>query len=183
MMLDDDVIVQGDVTTLKPQHKAVAAGCQQWYVNGDGFESSTDLSYADVPYFGYGVLSGRGAAALPVRTSTRRSAFRATRAGGSAEVARTDQAVAGARPCRGSSGASPRSRTIASSPPPPARRRPPFVEELRNAWAWNFGLVVIDLSTETARAHGQISKAGSRPTYRQRVLAYDSLARAGPQHF
>ena len=57
MMLDDDVIVQGDITTLKPQHKAVAAGCQQWYVNGDGFESSTELSYADVPYFGYGVLS------------------------------------------------------------------------------------------------------------------------------
>ena len=57
VMLDDDVIVQGDITTLKPQHKAVAAGCQQWYVNGDGFESSTDLSYADVPYFGYGVLS------------------------------------------------------------------------------------------------------------------------------
>jgi len=52
VMLDDDVIVQGDITTLTTQHKAVAAGCQQWFVKEDAFESSTDLSYADVPYFG-----------------------------------------------------------------------------------------------------------------------------------
>ena len=58
VMLDDDVIVQGDVTTLTTRNKAVAAGCQQWYVGHEGeFQSSTTLTYADVPYFGFGVLS------------------------------------------------------------------------------------------------------------------------------
>ena len=36
VMLDDDVIVQGDVTTLTTRNKAVAAGCQQWYVGHKG---------------------------------------------------------------------------------------------------------------------------------------------------
>ena len=48
VMLDDDVIVQGDITTLKTRHKTVAAGCQQWYVGGDGYESSTELTSAYV---------------------------------------------------------------------------------------------------------------------------------------
>ena len=71
----------------------MAAGCQQWYVNGDGFESSIRLSYADVPYFGYGVLSEeRGDPACAHEHSTEcvpgdaRQWF--------AEVARTDEAVA-----------------------------------------------------------------------------------------
>ena len=93
VMLDDDVIVQGDITTLKPQQKAVAAGCQQWYVNGDGFESSTDLSYADVPYFGYGVLSeDRGDPSCAHEHATECVPGDARR--WFAEVARTDQAVA-----------------------------------------------------------------------------------------
>ena len=91
-MLDDDVIVQGDVTTLKPQHKAVAAGCQQWYVNGDDFESSTDLSYADVPYFGFGVLSARDDPACAHEHATECVPGDARR--WFAEVARTDEAVA-----------------------------------------------------------------------------------------
>ena len=92
VMLDDDVIVQGDVTTLKTRHKTVAAGCQQWYVGGDGYESSTELTYADVPYFGFGVLSARGDPSCLQEGATEcvpgdaRQWF--------AEVARTDQAVA-----------------------------------------------------------------------------------------
>ena len=62
-------------------------------MNGDDFEASTDLSYADVPYFGYGVLSEeRGRPFLRARC-TRRSRSRDARRW-FAEVARTDEAVA-----------------------------------------------------------------------------------------
>lgn len=144
VMLDDDVIVQGDVTTLTTQNKAVAAGCQQWYVNGDGFESSTDLTYADVPYFGFGVLSARDGdpgcsheGATECVPGDARQWF--------AEVARTDQTVS-------KRAAWPRFlRRLAAigddafAAEPSLDDGDAFVEELYNTRAWNFGLVVIDL--------------------------------------
>ena len=142
VMLDDDVIVQGDVTTLTTQHKAVAAGCQQWFVKEDAFASSTNLSYADVPYFGYGVLSAaRGDPACAGAHSTEcvpgdaRDWF--------AEVARTDAAV-----LRRASWPNFLRRLAAAkdafTTAPDAGDA--FVDELHAARAWNFGLVVIDLA-------------------------------------
>ena len=156
VMLDDDVIVQGDVTTLTTRNKAVAAGCQQWYVGHDGeFQSSTTLTYADVPYFGFGVLSAGDDPSCSHEGATEcvpgdaRQWF--------AEVARTDQAVA-----RRASWPRFLRRLAAIGddalfPSPDAGGA--FVDELYNTRAWNFGLVVIDLDTWkqhklTAKYHG-----------------------------
>ena len=172
-MLDDDVIVQGDITTLKPQQKAVAAGCQQWYVNGDGFESSTELSYADVPYFGYGVLSEeRGDPTCAHEHATEcvpgdaRQWF--------AEVARTDEAVArrASWPRLLRRLAALKDDAFAASPD----EGDAFVEELRNARAWNFGLVVIDL--DTWKQHKLTAKYTGwlEANYRREFWPSDSLA-------
>ena len=175
VMLDDDVIVQGDITTLKPQQKAVAAGCQQWYVNGDGFESSTDLSYADVPYFGYGVLSEeRGDPSCASEHATECVPGDARR--WFAEVARTDQAVArrAALPRLLRRLAAVKDDAFGAEPLPDEGDA--FVEELRNARAWNFGLVVIDLNTWkqhklTAKYTGWLEA-----NYRRGYWPSDSLA-------
>ena len=144
VMLDDDVIVQGDVTTLTTRNKAVAAGCQQWYVGHEGeFQSSTTLTYADVPYFGFGVLSAQDDPGCSHEGATEcvpgdaRDWF--------AEVARTDQAVArrASWPRFLRRLAAIKDDAFAASPDDGDA----FVDELYNTHAWNFGLVVIDLDT------------------------------------
>ena len=156
VMLDDDVIVQGDITTLKTRHKTVAAGCQQWYVGGDGYESSTELTYADVPYFGFGVLSARGDPSCLQEGATEcvpgdaRQWF--------AEVARTDQAVA-------RRAAWPRFlRRLAAirddalfAAEPSLDDGDVFVEELYNTRAWNCGLAARYQLVEATQAHGEVS--------------------------
>ena len=175
VMLDDDVIVQGDVTTLKTRHKTVAAGCQQWYVGGDGYESSTELTYADVPYFGFGVLSARGDPSCLQEGATEcvpgdaRQWF--------AEVARTDQAVA-------RRAAWPRFlRRLAAirddalfAAEPSLDAGDAFVEELYNTRAWNFGLVVIDINSW--KRHKLTAKYTSwlEANYRHKFWPSDSLA-------
>ena len=67
VMLDDDVIVRGDVADVRVEEagKALAAGCQSWYVDAASsrLASSTTLSYLDVPFFGFGTLSAARPAA------------------------------------------------------------------------------------------------------------------------
>ena len=173
VMLDDDVVVQGDVTTLTTRNKAVAAGCQQWYVgHEDEFQSSTTLTYADVPYFGFGVLSAgdpgcsHEGATECVPGGDPRQWF--------AEVARTDQAVArrASWPRFLRRLAAIKDDAFAASPDDGDA----FVDELYNTRAWNFGLVVIDLDTWkqhqlTAKYHGWLEA-----NYRREFWRSDSLA-------
>ena len=170
VMLDDDVIVQGDVTTLTTRNKAVAAGCQQWYVGHEGeFQSSTTLTYADVPYFGFGVLSAQDDPGCSHEGATEcvpgdaRDWF--------AEVARTDQAVArrASWPRFLRRLAAIKDDAFAASPDGDA-----FVDELYNTRAWNFGLVVIDLDAWkqhklTAKYQGWL-EANSRTADRRKRM-------------
>ena len=66
IFLDDDTIVQGDIADLHGFDlggKAIGAGCLNWVWNScERMESSLSLTYADVPYFGVGTLTGRSVA-------------------------------------------------------------------------------------------------------------------------
>lgn len=71
VFLDDDTIVQGDVAALDALDlggAVVGAGCQNWVWNScERMESSYALTYADVPYFGFGTLGDRTAEAATCR--------------------------------------------------------------------------------------------------------------------
>jgi len=173
VMLDDDVIVQGDVTTLTTRNKAVAAGCQQWYVGHEGeFQSSTALTYADVPYFGFGVLSGQDDPGCSHEGATEcvpgdaRDWF--------AEVARTDQAVArrASWPRFLRRLAAIKDDAFAASPDDGDA----FVDELYNTRAWNFGLVVIDLDTWKQRKLTAKYQGWLEANYQRQFWPSDSLA-------
>lgn len=61
IFMDDDVVLRGDIAKLwnYPQTKAISAGCLNWIWNGCGrMEASLNYSYVDVPYFGFGSMTG-----------------------------------------------------------------------------------------------------------------------------
>ncbi|KAJ8602735.1 hypothetical protein CTAYLR_003801 [Chrysophaeum taylorii] len=123
IFMDDDIVMRGDVGKLwdYPQTKAISAGCLNWIWNDCGrMEASLNFSYVQVPYFGFGSMTG---ARADVSNATCRSledeecappGFFDTLAEASAEI-REDKAVL-------------------------------TLEELRTKRAWNFGLNKFNLT-------------------------------------
>ncbi|KAJ8600110.1 hypothetical protein CTAYLR_003470 [Chrysophaeum taylorii] len=75
IFVDDDVVVQGDVARLweYPLDKSLTAGCLNWIWNSrcGRMESSTNMSYVQVPYFGFGALpKGGGGSTLDLECTS-----------------------------------------------------------------------------------------------------------------
>ncbi|KAJ8607986.1 hypothetical protein CTAYLR_008224 [Chrysophaeum taylorii] len=63
IFMDDDVIMQGDIARLweLPLSEPLSAGCINWIWNSCGrMEASSNLSYVEVPYMGFGALPRGG---------------------------------------------------------------------------------------------------------------------------
>jgi lipopolysaccharide biosynthesis glycosyltransferase len=78
IFMDDDVIIQGDIAKAWDYElhgdAVMSASCHNWvWSDCDRFESSTSLSYLDVPYLGFGRLgASRSAAAATCTTDYER---------------------------------------------------------------------------------------------------------------
>ena len=164
LLLDDDVIVNKDVLELidggkaellVPQGKALGAGCSHWAkVNNAEMSYSSDMSYLEVPYFGFGVISS---ASRPLQQATcHRPGQPACLPPGLlqrlGEVAENiDAALSGSFVRRAWR------QTVAFAqdyvlpvhsvyrPPAEDAAPAPFADAMAQARAWNFGFTLVDL--------------------------------------
>ena len=182
VMLDDDVIVRGDVATLAVAgDAAMAAGCQSWYIDGDQLQSSTELSYLEVPFFGFGTLgasrspedaacAGGGRECVPVVDGSPLGFF--------AKLGRVEHLVdavgAWSWPLRSAAALADRAAEAAAGDARGAGAK--FLESLGSSRAWNFGLVVVDVDAWHESALTAKYERWLEANARDEIWPSDSLA-------
>ena len=182
VMLDDDVIVRGDVATLAVAgDAAMAAGCQSWYIDGDQLQSSTELSYLEVPFFGFGTLGASrspedaacaegGRECVPVVDGSPLGFF--------AKLGRVEHLVDAVGtwswPLRSAAALADRAAEAAAGDARGAGAK--FLESLGSSRAWNFGLVVVDVDAWHESALTAKYERWLEANARDEIWPSDSLA-------
>ncbi|KAJ8599022.1 hypothetical protein CTAYLR_007697 [Chrysophaeum taylorii] len=122
IFMDDDIIVQGDLARLWafPLEKPLTAGCLNWIWNSCArMEAFLDLSYAEVPYLGFGALPRGEEGSVANLTCASDDQRECAPAGFFTSLAETSAAIQGCRL---------------------------DIEWLRSKRAWNFGLNKFNLT-------------------------------------